>query len=98
MKPSLAKELILDVLLMALWRHKDKHRVIAHSNQGSQYCSDDWKSFLSGNQLEPSISSQENCWDNAVAESFFQQPGEGVHPQVVLQNPGYGPGRCVRLH
>lgn len=57
MKPTLAKEFALDALLMAVWRRKPKHRVIVHSDQGSQYGSDDWKRFCLANQLEPSIES-----------------------------------------
>ena len=36
MKLTLAKELALDALLMAVWRRKPKHKVIVHSDQGSQ--------------------------------------------------------------
>ncbi|WP_092312075.1 IS3 family transposase [Pseudomonas saponiphila] len=71
MKPTLGKELVLDALLMAVWRRKPKTRVIVHSDQGSQYGSDDWKRFCLANHLEPSMSRRGNCWDNAVAESFF---------------------------
>lgn len=45
--------------------------VLVHSDQGSQYGSDDWKRFCQANNLEPSMSRRGNCWDNAVAESFF---------------------------
>lgn len=44
---------------------------MVHSDQGSQYGSDDWKRFCQANNLEPSMSRRGNCWDNAVAESFF---------------------------
>ncbi|NMX31069.1 IS3 family transposase [Pseudomonas sp. WS 5413] len=71
MKPTLGKELALDALLMTVWRRKPKTRVIVHSDQGSQYGSDDWKRFCLANHLEPSMSRRGNCWDNAVAESFF---------------------------
>jgi putative transposase len=71
MKPTLARELALDVLLMALMRHTPKHPVIVHSDQGSQYGSDDWQRFCRSHHLQPSISRRGNCWDNAVAESFF---------------------------
>ena len=71
MKPTLAKELALDALLMAVWRRKPKHKVIVHSDQGSQYGSVDWKRFCLAHQLEPSMSRRGNCWDNATAESFF---------------------------
>lgn len=71
MKPTLARELALNALLMALWRRKPKASVIVHSDQGSQYGSDDWQRFCQSHCLKPSMSRRGNCWDNAVAESFF---------------------------
>lgn len=71
MKPTLSRELALDALLMALWRRKPSGRVLVHSDQGSQYGSDDWRRFCQSHNLEPSMSRRGNCWDNAVAESFF---------------------------
>jgi len=71
MKPTLARELALDALLMALWRRKPTSEVIVHSNQGSQYGSDDWQRFCRAHSIVPSMSRRGNCWDNAVAESFF---------------------------
>lgn len=71
MKPTLARELAVDALLMTVWRRKPTSRVIIHSDQGSQYGSDDWLRFCRANNLEPSMSRRGNCWDNAVAESFF---------------------------
>ena len=71
MKPTIAKEVVLDALMMAVWRRKPTQEVIVHSDQGSQYGSDDWKRFCDANKLLPSMSRRGNCWDNAVAESFF---------------------------
>lgn len=71
MKPTLAREIVVDALLMAVWRRKPTSSVIIHSDQGSQYGSDDWIRFCRSNNLEPSMSRRGNCWDNAVAESFF---------------------------
>ncbi|VVD73715.1 IS3 family transposase [Pandoraea morbifera] len=71
MKPTLARELILDALLMAIWRRKPSGSVIVHSDQGWQYGSDDWRRFCRLHSLEPSMSRRRICWDNAVAESFF---------------------------
>jgi putative transposase len=71
MKPTLARELVLDALLMAVWRRKPQRSVLVHSDQGTQYGSDDWRRFCRSNNLEPSMSRRGNCWDNAVAESFF---------------------------
>ncbi len=71
MKPTIHRELVLDALMMAVWRRKPVKPVIIHSDQGSQYGSDDWVRFCKSNKLEPSMSRRANCWDNAVAESFF---------------------------
>jgi putative transposase len=56
---------------MAVWRRKPKTRVLIHSDQGSQFTSMDWASFLRAHNLEHSMSRRGNCHDNAVAESFF---------------------------
>jgi putative transposase len=71
MKPTLARELVLDAILMAVWRRKPKQSVIIHSDQGTQYGSDDWLRFCREHNLEPSMSRRGNCWDNAAIESFF---------------------------
>lgn len=71
MKPTLAKELVVESLMMAVWRRKPTTTVIIHSDQGSQYGSDDWLRFCRVHNLQPSMSRRGNCWDNAVAESFF---------------------------
>jgi putative transposase len=71
MKPTLHRELVIDALLMAVWRRRPKETVLVHSDQGSQYGSDDWQRFCKEHHLEPSMSRRGNCWDNAVAESFF---------------------------
>ncbi len=44
---------------------------MVHSDQGSQFTSDDWQSFLKAHHMVPSMSRRGNCHDNAVAESFF---------------------------
>lgn len=71
MKPTLARALVLDALLMALWRRKPCGSVVVHSDQGSQYGSKDWENFCKSHGLLTSMSRRGNCWDNAVAESFF---------------------------
>ncbi|MDZ0574984.1 IS3 family transposase [Klebsiella variicola] len=72
MKPTLSRELALDALMRwRVWRRKPDGEVVVHSDQGSQYGSDDWQRFCRANNLAPSMSRRGNCWDNAVAESFF---------------------------
>jgi putative transposase len=72
MQSRIRKELVLDALLMAVWRRKPAALVTVHSDQGSQYTSHDWQSFLQEHGLQASMSRRGNCHDNAVAESFFQ--------------------------
>jgi putative transposase len=69
-KPTMAQELALDAIFMAVRRRKPPH-VLIHSDQGSQFGSDAWRRFCHEHHLEPSMSRRGNCWDNAVAESFF---------------------------
>lgn len=71
MKSSLAKDTVLDALLTAVWRRRPEAPVLAHSDQGSQYGSKAWVRLCKSHNFEPSMSRRGNCWDNAVAESFF---------------------------
>ena len=71
MGSSMATELVLDALMMAVWRRRPKAHVMIHSDQGSQFGSDDFNRWCKDNRLVPSMSRRGNCWDNAVAESFF---------------------------
>ena len=72
MQSRIKKELVLDALLLALWRRRPKGTVTVHTDQGSQCTSHDWQDFLSDHNLQASMSRRGNCHDNAVAESFFQ--------------------------
>jgi putative transposase len=69
-QPTINRELVLDAVLMAVRRRRPRGTLI-HSDQGTQYGSDAWRRFCGSNHLEPSMSRKGNCWDNAVAESFF---------------------------
>jgi putative transposase len=71
MGPRMQTSLVLDALTMAVWRRKPKAPVIIHSDQGSQFGSDAFARWCQDNRLSPSMSLRGNCWDNAVAESFF---------------------------
>lgn len=71
MKRSLHRDIVLDAILMAVRRRRPRQPVLVHSDQGTQYGSDDWHRFCRDHGLEPSMSRRGNCWDNAVAESFF---------------------------
>jgi putative transposase len=47
---------VLQALLAAVWHRKPKGRVLIHSDQGSQFTSMEWASFLRHHNLEPSMS------------------------------------------
>lgn len=72
MQPKMQTDLVLNALLMAVWKRKPKNEVVVHSDQGVQYTSGDWQKFLKDHNLVCSMSRRGNCYDNAVAESFFQ--------------------------
>ncbi|HFU8291838.1 TPA: IS3 family transposase [Escherichia coli] len=72
MQSRMTKDIVLNALLMAVWRRNPQKQVLVHSYQGSQYTSHEWQSFLKSHGLEGSMSRRGNCHDNAVAESFFQ--------------------------
>ncbi len=68
--PTISRELVLNAVMIAVRRRRPRGTLI-HSDQGTQYGSDAWRRFCLANHLEPSMSRKGNCWDNAVAESFF---------------------------
>ena len=63
--------LIIEALKKTTHRIKN-HKVILHSDQGSQYSSYEYQVFLKHHNIIPSMSRRGNCYDNAVAESFFK--------------------------
>lgn len=68
---TMTRDLVLQALLAAVWKRKPGPGVLVHSDQGCQFTSDDWQSFLKEHRMVQSMSRRGNCHDNAVAESFF---------------------------
>jgi len=65
--------LVLNAMKQAVHRiNKSNIKVILHSDQGSQYSSYEYKIFADKHNIIPSMSRRGNCYDNAVAESFFK--------------------------
>ena len=64
-------KLACDAFKMATIRRKQPKHLIYHSDRGAVYASKEFKSLLVKNGITPSMSRKGNCWDNAVAESFF---------------------------
>ncbi len=58
-------------LLMATWRHGRPDALLHHSDRGSQYTSEQFRTLMEGNGVTCSMSRSGNVWDNVVMESFF---------------------------
>jgi transposase InsO family protein len=69
--PHLRTELCLEALHDAVARRRPQPGLIHHSDRGCQYTSHDYRKRLHQLHMTQSMSRKGNCWDNAVAESFF---------------------------
>jgi putative transposase len=67
----LTDDLTLTALHMAKHQRQTTTSLIHHSDQGSQYASADFQNSLKENHMTQSMSGKGNCYDNAIAESFF---------------------------
>lgn len=63
--------LVNDAMLMAIWQRKPPKGLIWHTDRGSQYASKAHRALLDTHHIQQSMSRKGDCWDNAVAESFF---------------------------
>jgi putative transposase len=73
MADHMRTELVLDALGMAVdARGGAVAGVIGHADRGSQYTSNDYLDFCHRHQIRPSVGRTGVCWDNAVAESFWE--------------------------
>jgi putative transposase len=71
MNANMIAQLVLDALTMAIWRRGKPIELLHHSDQGSQYTSEDFQRLLAGQGITCSMSRKGDCWDNAAIESFF---------------------------
>src|SRR6516165_8219632 len=68
---GLSALLVNQALAMAIWQRQPAAGLIMHTDRGSQYGADSYRQLLTQHGMQPSMSRKGNCWDNAVAESFF---------------------------
>jgi transposase InsO family protein len=71
MDKTIADTLTQQALTQAILRRNPAKGLICHSDRGSQYAGNDFKALLSNHEFIGSMSKKGDCWDNAVAESFF---------------------------
>jgi putative transposase len=71
MKAEMTAQLVTDALIMAIWRRGKPDALLHHSDQGSQYASEQFQKLMADNRVACSMSRSGNVWDNAAMESFF---------------------------
>ncbi|MDH2327973.1 IS3 family transposase [Cereibacter sp. SYSU M97828] len=71
MKADRDASLVMDALMMAVWRRGKADALLHHSDQGSQYTSEQFQRLLIDNGITCSMSRAGNVWDNSAMESFF---------------------------
>ena len=65
------RQLAIDALVMAVERRQPKPGLIHHTDQGILYATSTYREILKAHHMLPSMSRKGDCYDNAVAESFF---------------------------
>lgn len=70
MKSEMTAQLVIDALVMAVWRRGMPKELLHHSDQGSQYTSEACQRLLSAHGITCGMSRRGDCWDNAAMESF----------------------------
>ncbi|NJN74848.1 MAG: IS3 family transposase [Limnothrix sp. RL_2_0] len=70
-RERMTTDLVEKAFLNAYWKRKPSNGLIFHSDRGSQYASHRYQKLLKTLQVNQSMSAKGNCYDNAVAESFF---------------------------
>ncbi len=68
---NMRTDLATKALKMALARRIFTGQLVHHSDRGSQYASHEYRQMLQLHGIKISMSRRGNCWDNAIAESFF---------------------------
>jgi putative transposase len=71
MKAEMTAQRVADALVMAIWRRGKPDALLHHSDQGSQYASEQFQRLMADNRVTCSMSRSGNVWDNAAMESFF---------------------------
>jgi transposase InsO family protein len=68
---TVERKLALEAIHMALAQRQPAQGLLHHSDRGRQYASTEYQQLLAQYGIRSSMSRKGNCWDNAVAESFF---------------------------
>ena len=86
MSERIDKRLVLDALEMALIRRRPQDEILHHTDQGSIYASEEYREKMQKHRLKASMSRKGDCYDNAVAESFFSTLKNEILPGSVFES------------
>ncbi|NLW29824.1 MAG: IS3 family transposase [Fibrobacter sp.] len=105
---NLGHKSVVTALQRGIWRRKPYKGLLIHSDRGIQFCCDGFVKVIKKNKFDQSMSRKGNCWDNAVAESFFKTLKTELiyhvklldlnHAQHVLFDYIEGFYNCKRIH
>ncbi|MGH7635097.1 MAG: IS3 family transposase [Gemmatimonadaceae bacterium] len=82
MRDTMEEALVLSALHMAREARRPAPGLIFHSDRGSQYAAQEYRAVLARHEMRASMSAKGNCYDNAVAESFFAT----LEFELIMQN------------
>lgn len=71
MSERMTKDIVIHALNSAILKNKPQKGLILHSDRGSQYCSNEYRTVACTHGMQLSMSRKGNCWDNAPMESFW---------------------------
>jgi len=94
----LGEGLALEALTMSLARRRPRAGPVHHSDRGPQYISEQYSGVLTQHGIVMSLSRPGNCWDNAVAESFFCDAESRARLRDSLAHAHCRGAGAVRLH
>lgn len=68
---AMTAQIVINTLVVVLWRRGKPRELVHHSDQGSQYTSESFRRLLTDHGITCSMSKSGDCWDNAAMESFL---------------------------
>ena len=98
MRETLDADLALAALRMALADRRPAPGLLHHSDRGSQYACGEYRTLLAAHGIVASMSKRGDCWDNAVAESFFATLETRADPGGRLAHAGGRAPGDLRVH
>ena len=91
------KRTTIPAFIQAVKRYRPLPGLIFHSDRGIQYACDDFRSLLKRYKAIQSMSGKGNCYDNAVAESFFHTLKTELIYHQIYHTPNSGKEQFIRM-